>query len=99
MAIEHRGDEVLALGVQVEEDRGDMGGDQCHDHPLIPLVKTGRPIAGATGNQLWLERFDGPAHNHDIATGIAVDAAGNVYVTGSSTTPSGGTEIVTLKYE
>lgn len=50
------------------------------------------------GNQLWLQRYDGPAHGDDIATGIVVDNETNVYVTGYSATTNGGTEFVTIKY-
>lgn len=50
------------------------------------------------GNQLWLQRYDGPAHGDDIATGLVVDTNGNVYVTGYSATTNGGTEFVTIKY-
>ncbi len=50
------------------------------------------------GNQLWVQRYDGPAHSDDIATGIVVDNETNVYVTGYSATTNGGTEFVTIKY-
>jgi ankyrin repeat protein len=34
------------------------------------------------GRELWSRRFDGPIHGHDTRSAIAVDTAGNVYVTG-----------------
>src|SRR4029079_3210999 len=31
----------------------------------------------------WVQRYDGPGHGSDSPAGVAVDAAGNVAVTGS----------------
>ncbi len=47
----------------------------------------------ASGQQLWEARYDGPSNSYDQATSVVVDAAGNVYVTGTSTT-----DYVTIKY-
>lgn len=32
----------------------------------------------SNGNLVWARRYDGPAHQNEIATGLGVDAAGNV---------------------
>jgi hypothetical protein len=50
------------------------------------------------GNQIWLQRYNGPGNGDDEGNAIAVDALGNVYVTGYDTTAAGGTEMVTIKY-
>jgi hypothetical protein len=50
------------------------------------------------GNQIWLQRYNGPGNGNDAGNAIAVDNNGNVYVTGYETTAAGGTEIVTIKY-
>jgi len=56
-----------------------------------------------TGVELWAAAYNGPASDYDGATGIAVDAYGNVYVTGTSDGGSGGSgmpymDYATIKY-
>ncbi|MGA2557211.1 MAG: SBBP repeat-containing protein [Verrucomicrobiota bacterium] len=50
------------------------------------------------GNQIWLQRYNGPGNGDDEGNAIAVDASGNVYVAGYETTAAGGTEMVLIKY-
>ena len=38
----------------------------------------------ARGNELWVQRYDGPANSYDEASDIAVNGSGHVYVTGWS---------------
>ena len=49
------------------------------------------------GDTIWVRRYDGPGHADD-AFAMALDAAGNVYVTGESQGTS-GPDIVTVKYD
>jgi hypothetical protein len=49
------------------------------------------------GNQLWLARYDGPAHDMDRAAAIALDSNENVHVTGYSVGTS--LDYATLKYD
>lgn len=52
----------------------------------------------AAGLPLWTNRFDGAGNSSDGATGVVLDASGNVYVTGFATGVSSGYDVVTIKY-
>jgi hypothetical protein len=43
--------------------------------------------AAADGSLLWEQRYSGPANGYDYASAVAVDASGNVFVTGRSGGP------------
>jgi hypothetical protein len=52
----------------------------------------------ADGNQLWVERYDGPALGSDSATAIALDDLGNAHVTGSSWGIGSSSDYATVRY-
>jgi uncharacterized delta-60 repeat protein len=52
----------------------------------------------SSGVQQWIARYNGPGNNRDQATALAVDIAGNVYVTGASESLYGIPDYATVKY-
>ena len=50
------------------------------------------------GTPLWTNRFDGPSHMADYVRYLAVDALGNIYVTGTSEVTNQTWDVVTIKY-
>jgi hypothetical protein len=55
----------------------------------------------ADGNELWARRYNGPVDGQDQPHGLATDAAGNVYITGSTAmgAAGGNADFVALKYD
>jgi len=51
------------------------------------------------GNQQWVKSYNGTGNSYDAAMGLAVDASGNVCVTGISTAQNGLGDCVTIKYD
>jgi len=51
-----------------------------------------------TGSELWVQRYDGPAHSEDAGRAMGIDAAGNIYVCGSSPGILGTWDITLIKY-
>jgi hypothetical protein len=69
---------------------------------LAVLCLAAGAAAYAGVDTAWVRRYDGPAHGDDWATRIAVDTAGNVYVTGASASDTSSSaqylDFVTIKY-
>jgi hypothetical protein len=52
----------------------------------------------SSGVQQWIQKYNGPGNNADIASSIAVDFLGNVYVTGRSAGNGTSYDYATIKY-
>lgn len=50
------------------------------------------------GVQQWTARYNGPGNGQDFGNALAIDAAGNIYVTGHSLGSSGSQDFITIKY-
>jgi hypothetical protein len=76
--------------------------NNCYVTGYSPGTNAGNDIVTIkydnNGNQIWLQRYNGPGNGDDEGNAIAVDANGNVYVAGYETTAAGGTEMVLIKY-
>lgn len=53
----------------------------------------------STGEVKWIKSYYGPTDKNDIATAIAIDNIGNVYVTGISYDSITGDDFLTIKYD
>ena len=53
----------------------------------------------SSGNQVWVQRYDGPGSYIDEAFAIVLDDPGNVYVTGTSYSNLTGSDYATIKYD
>jgi beta-propeller repeat-containing protein len=53
----------------------------------------------SAGLEQWVARYNGPVNGFDIASAIAIDSLGNVYVTGRSSGAGTSADYATVKYD
>ena len=53
----------------------------------------------ASGNQIWMARYNGPGNGYDEAYAMAVDSAGSIYVTGRSVGSETNYDYATIRYD
>ncbi|MGA2669657.1 MAG: SBBP repeat-containing protein [Ignavibacteria bacterium] len=53
----------------------------------------------SSGVQMWVQRYNGPGNGDDVATSIAVDGSGNVYITGWSWGNGTSYDYATIRYD
>ena len=68
------------------------------DNTIIPIGDIKTIKYNKAGQQLWVSTYNGPPDLEDIGVSIALDGAGNVYVSGTSERASKNTDIVVIKY-
>ena len=56
-------------------------------------------IGGRTGQISWIRRFAGTGDNVDLCHGLALDDAGNIYITGNTNEVSVARDITTMAYD
>lgn len=87
VAVDGRGNVIVTGKSGLKSDRDPW---DSFDYATIKYSITGMP--------LWTNRYDGPRHHNDEASALAVDASGNVFVTGGSMGSDGGHAYATIKY-
>lgn len=63
------------------------------------VIEQGPGTGGGAGQEVWVQRFDGAAHEADRTTAMTVDDDGNVYIVGTTNNANPKSDYVTIKYD
>jgi hypothetical protein len=90
-------DEPMAIAAD------DAGNVYVHGRSMVSNYDYTTLKYNSSGVQQWVKKYDGPSHSGDLGSGMVLDAAGNIYVTGWSkgdVYPVVGSDFdfVTIKY-
>lgn len=92
-----------ASAIAVDDSGNVYVAGSCDVRPTMEGAKYVTIKYYPNGDAAWVRRYSGPAKHSDRAYAVAVDACGNVYVTGSSSQdssyPSDDTDYATIKYD
>jgi len=89
-------DDDASHGLAVDETGNVYVTGRSDDDASIPDYATIK--LSVSGAPLWARLYDGPDNLEDVASALAIDNAGNVYVTGESWGSETGRDFATLKY-
>ncbi len=70
-------------------------GDSMGSGTSLDYITTAYSSAGVP---LWTNRYNGPGNGWDSPAALAIDASGNVYITGVSAGDGSGSDFATIKY-
>ena len=87
---DNRGDRPYAIAVDHSSGNVIVAGEGNSDYVTIAYSEAGMA--------LWTNRYDGPGNNIDRVIAVAVDARGNVVVTGGSQGDGSNTDYATIAY-
>ncbi len=88
------GDEAVSIAVDVSGNSYVTGSAFAANGTLDMVTIKYSP----SGQQLWLQSYNGTANDNDQAVKVVLDGSANVYVTGYSKGISSGNDITTIKY-